>query len=72
MGGPVVQSVSWWACNNRTKEAHMKAVGSPTEGNDNCATQSHFLPKLVLEKGKKMAHCSFRIERKVEHCEMKT
>lgn len=50
----------------------MKAVGSPTEGNDNCATQSHFLPKLVLEKGKKMAHCSFRIERKVEHCEMKT
>lgn len=32
----------------------MKAVVLPTEGNDNCVTQSHFLPKLVLAKEKEM------------------
>lgn len=53
-----MQSLSWWACNNRTKEADMKAVGSPTEGNDNCTAQSHFLPKLVLAK-EKLVHRSF-------------
>lgn len=48
----MVQSVTWWACENYTKETDMKAVVSPTEGNDNCAVQFHFLPKRVLSKEK--------------------
>lgn len=47
--GPVVQSVLWgaWEKKKHTKDIHMKAVVSPTEGNDNCAVQSHFLQQLI-------------------------
>lgn len=38
---------------DRTKEAHMKAVVSPTEGNDNCAIQSQFLLQFVFGNEKK-------------------